>query len=88
MKKANKPTEEIEDDKALDIPISKKELEALFNGARALNLIAEVEQANSDTSIGAFDVVLELTGDPMWEVIMDLQERFRKALEESVRKEN
>jgi hypothetical protein len=88
MKKPNKPAGEIKpqkefkgfgDDEPVNIPVSKKELDILFNGARALSLIQEFEEADSERAIGAVEVVLELTADPLWNTVSDLQGRYRDA---------
>jgi hypothetical protein len=77
---AAKPEKEFEgfgEDELVNVPLSKKELGTLFNGVRALELIRRYEEADGEQKIIDVAVLLDLTAEPTWEVVSDLQGRFR-----------
>lgn len=59
------------------VSVSRKELDTLFNAVRALELMREFEDADGERPLIVCAVLLELTSMPAWEVVSDLQGRFR-----------
>jgi hypothetical protein len=72
---------EIADDEQVKTPITRKEVEVLFNAARALELMREVEKKACDTQLAYFGVLLESVTSPALEVAGDLRLRFQDVAE-------
>ncbi len=69
---------EIGDDEQVQITASRKELAALWNAARALELMSRVDKnGTSDMQLIDFAVLLDATCDPAFNAISELQDRFR-----------
>ncbi len=72
---------EIRDDEPLNIPVTRKELDALSNAVRALELMRAFSIANCEQPLVYFDVLLDNFSMPAWEVVDDLEGRFRQVLD-------
>ncbi len=72
---------EIREDEPLNIPVTQKELDALTNAVRALELMRAFSVANCEQPLVYFDVLLDNFSMPAWEVVDDLEGRFRQALD-------
>lgn len=59
------------------VPITKAEIERLYNAVRALNLMREANDADSEQPLAIFGVLLDNFESPAWEVVNDLWSRFR-----------
>lgn len=87
--KPNKPAEAAEpekkfegfgDDEPVSITVSRKELETLFDGARALELMRAIEhETGEEIPLIIFAVLLKLTAMPTWNAVVELQDRYRDA---------
>jgi hypothetical protein len=58
------------------IPVSRKELDTLWNAARALDLINNLSHADGDQAIVTVQVLLDMCAESAYQVSSDLQFRF------------